>query len=76
MAVGVARVMFESKWDPDGLTTLTTQDTLSQPWDSTMFILTQSIREFDLFIGPFTPLRAFPTSPVGTLSLIPLLSWH
>lgn len=76
MAVGVARVMFESKWDPDGLTTLTTQDTLCQSWHSTMFILTQNIREFDLFISPSRPLRAFPTSPVGTLSLILLLSWH
>lgn len=80
MAVRVARVMFESKWDPDGLTAYTTQSTSytsPESWRLAVFTLAQSTRQFDLFAGLPSPLRAslsrFPTSG-GTLSLFSLLS--
>ena len=38
VAVRVARVMFEGKRDPDGLTTWTTQSTSSKSWRFTVFI--------------------------------------
>lgn len=53
MAVGVARVVLESKWDPDGLTTLTTQKISSEVQRVTGVIVpTQTIRKLGVFTGP------------------------
>lgn len=52
VAVSVARVMLESKWDPDGLTTLTTQNTGSKVWWLQGSLSAQTIRKLGIFTGP------------------------
>lgn len=68
VAVRVARVMFESKRDPDGLAAWTTQSTASKSQHFTVFTLVQSTRHFGLFTGPCPPCRAF-------LSSFPISRW-
>lgn len=68
VAVRVARVMFESKRDPDGLATWTTQSTSSKSQRFTVFTLVQSTRHVGLFTGPCPPCRAF-------LSSFPISRW-
>lgn len=74
VAVRVVRVVFESKWDPDGLTSLTTK---THQGMALPCLFSHKYQRSDLFAGPSfsrLPWAKLSHLPVGILFLFPLPS--